>query len=139
MIRMSARRTVTAVATLCFVGGGLAIAAPAANADTLVCLAKVTAVQNINNTAISDDAAGNTAAAASEDAGAAASFAQAESDCYFNPAVTYLAYTNAVGGFTYVNAALSDNNAGNAAAGLADGRTAAGFLATAIRDLNTGP
>lgn len=53
--------------------------------------------------------------------------------------MTYLAYTNAVSGFTYVDAALSDNNAGNAAAGLADGQTAAGFLATAVRDLDTGP
>lgn len=123
-------------AVLVVAGGALAVAAPSANADTLKCLAPVTAVQNLNNQAVAYDQAGNAAAAASEDAGATYYENQARPACYYNPAVPYSAYQDAISGFTYVDAAHA---AGNVAAALSDGQTAASYLSAAVALLNRAP
>jgi hypothetical protein len=139
MIRIPARRFATAVAALLVAGGGVALLAPTASADTLNCLANVTALQNLNNEAIAYDQAGNTSAAAAEDAGAAFYQNQLGPNCYYNPAVPYSAYLDAVSGITYLNAAKTANNAGNATSALQDGQSAAPYLSAAISLLYRAP
>ncbi len=127
------------LAAVLVTGGALTIAAPSAHADTLNCLAPVTAVQNLNNQAVRYDQAGNTASAAGADAGATYYENQARPACYYNPAVPYSAYQDAISAFTYVDAAHAANNAGNAAAALSDGQTAASYLSAAVALLNRAP
>ena len=132
MKRMPGRR-LTAVAITCLsVTGGLVISAPAASADTLDCLAPVYGVQQDNNQAIQDDVAGNTSAAAAQDASSAYNRTEAIPECYYNPDVPYNIYLDVTAGFGYVAQAETQNNAGQAAAALASGRTAAGYLNTAV-------
>jgi hypothetical protein len=132
MIGMPVGKLVTAVATLLLAGAGIALAAPNASADTLNCLANVTAVQNLNNEAISYDQSGNTSAAASEDSGVTFYQNQVGPNCYFNPSVPYGAYSDAITGYGYVSAAQSANSAGNAALALQDEQTAAPYLSASI-------
>lgn len=129
------RRTATAAVTLLSAAGAVTFAAPAANADTLNCLADVYAVQLDNNNAVADDAAGNTSAAYAEDAGSAYYRTQGAPNCYYNPSVPYGIYTDASEGFGYVAAAETANNAGQAATALSYGQTAATYLATAVNYL----
>jgi hypothetical protein len=132
MIRMPVRRIATAVATLLVAGTGIALAAPTAGADTLNCLANVTAVQNLNNSALQYDHAGNTAAAATEDAGVTYYQNQIGPNCYYNPSVSYGAYLDTSTGYGYVSAAGSANSAGNVTTALQYGQTAATYLSAAI-------
>jgi hypothetical protein len=129
-----------ALATLAAACAGVTVAAPTASADTLNCLANVTAVQNLNNTAMADDRAGNTSAAAAEDSGVAYYQSQVGPNCYYNPSVTYSAYQDTISGYSYVGAAWSANNAGDSATALRYGQAAATYLGAAVTLLSrTGP
>ena len=132
MKRMPGQRLAAVAVTLVSAAGGLVMAAPAASADTLNCLAPVYGVWLSNATAVQDDVSGNTSAAAAEDAGTASERSQAIPTCYYNPDVPYGIYLDISSGFGYVAAAQSANNAGQAATALADGRTAATYLNTAV-------
>lgn len=136
---MSIRGTAWAVAGLLAAGATVFLTATTAGADNLTCLAPVTTVQTSNNEAIHDDQAGDIADATIQDNGTTYYQNVARQTCYFNPSVPYSAYEDAISGFTYVNAALSANRAGNAAAAIADGRTAATYLNAALAILDKGP
>lgn len=139
MIRIPVSRLVTAVVALLAAGGGIVLAAPTASADTLNCLANVTAVQNLNNSAMAYDRAGNTSAAAAEDSGVTFYQNQVGPNCYYNPSVPYSAYQDAISGYGYVSAAQSANNGGNASTALQYGQTAATYLSAAIALLSNHP
>jgi hypothetical protein len=127
------------LATVLLVGGAVAVTAPAANADTLTCLAPVTTVQTENNRAIQFDRAGDAASAASAEATAVSYENTARSTCYFNPSVPYSAYQDAINGFSYVDAARAANNVGNVPDAFDDEQTAASYLNAAIALLNRAP
>jgi hypothetical protein len=127
------------LATALLVGGAVAITAPSANADSLTCLAPVTTVQYANNNAIQYDRAGDAASAASTEANAVYYENTARSTCYYNPAVPYSAYQDAINGFSYVDAARAANNVGDVPTAFDDEQTAASYLSAAIALLNRAP
>lgn len=131
------RRTIAVATALMTATGGLILAAPAAQADSLNCLADVYAVQNDNLSAIQYDTAGNTAAAYAEDAGSLSSRTQGAPNCYYNPSVPYNIYTDASSGFGYVAAAETANSNGQAATALSYGQTASTYLNAAITYMET--
>ena len=134
---MLGRRTITAAVTLFSAVGTVTVAAPAAMADSLNCLADVYAVQMDNNSAIQDDIAGNTSAAYAEDAGSLSSRTQGAPNCYYNPSVPYNIYLDASSGFGYVAAAETANSNGQAATAISYGQTASTYLNTAINYMET--
>ena len=131
------RRLATAAVTLASAAGTVTLAAPAAHADTLNCLADVYAVQLANSSAVQDDIANNPSAAAAEDAGSATSRTQGIPTCYYNPDVPYSIYLDISSGFGYVSAAQSENTAGQTSTALSSGRTAATYLNTAVTYLES--
>jgi hypothetical protein len=131
------RRTITAAITLMSAAGTITVAAPAANADSLNCLADVYAVQMDNNTAIQDDAVGNTSGAAAADTASAYYRTQGAPNCYYNPSVPYNIYLDASSGFGYVSAAGTANTAGQAATALSYGESASTYLNAAITYMET--
>ncbi|HEX4725599.1 MAG TPA: hypothetical protein VH333_24015 [Pseudonocardiaceae bacterium] len=133
------RTTVMAVAALLGAAGTVVLTATSAGADNLTCLAPVDTVQISSNEAIGYDKAGDIADATVQDGDTTYYQNVARQTCYFNPNVPYTAYEDAISGFTYVNAALSANQAGNASAATADGQTAATYLNAAIAILYKGP
>lgn len=131
--------TVMTVAAGLAAAGTVVLMATSAGADNLTCLAPVKSVQMSNNAALGADRAGDMADAIVQDNGTTYYQNVARQTCYFNPSVPYTAYEDAISGFTYVNAALSANQAGNASAAIADGRTALTYLNAALAILNKGP
>ena len=126
------RRTIAVAAALLSATGTLIVAAPAANADSLNCLADVYAVQSDNLTAIQDDSASDTSDAYAADAASLYYRTQGAPNCYYNPSVPYGIYTDASTGFGYVAAAETANNSGQAATALGYGQTASTYLNEAI-------
>lgn len=123
------------------VAGGAAVltGATSPRADYLACLAPVRSVWWGNVQAGWADLAGDVGNATAVDDGTTYFQNLARQTCYFNPSVSYNAYENAISGFTYVNAALFANQAGNVSAAVADGRAAATYLNAAVDILDKGP
>jgi len=133
------RRLVAALAALAVMGGAVVLTVSTAGADNLTCLAPVASVQWGNVRGIQADLAGDVGRATAVDVHTTYYQNVARQICYFNPNVPYAAYENAISGFTYVNAALFANQAGNVSAAVADGRAAATYLNAAVDILSKGP
>lgn len=136
---MSVRRLVAAVAALAAMAGAVVLTVSTAGADNLTCLSPVASVQWGNAQAGRADLAGDVGHATAVDSYTTYYQNLARDTCYFNPNVPYDAYENAISGFTYVNAALFANQAGNVSAAVADGRVAATYLNAAVDILDKGP
>jgi len=136
---MALRRLAVVLAVVVAGGAAALTSAASPRADYLACLAPVRSVWWSNVQAGRADLAGDVGHATAVDNGTTYFQNLARQTCYFNPSVSYNAYENAISGFTYVNAALSANQAGNAAAAVADGRAAATYLNVAVDILDKGP
>jgi hypothetical protein len=136
MIRTS-RATAATVVTLLVAAGGLALSAPAALAapppggnDGPQCVNALIAAQNSNGTALGDDAAGNAAGAANQDAATGSDLFTAELNCYYTP--SYTAYQDTIQATTDNGSAQSANQGGNTSAGTSYEQAAGSLISTAM-------